>query len=369
MDGYATGSPRQALAELAGVEPQNRLLAESASDIIYLYRVEPDPGFEYVSPSMARITGYDPQEFELDPDLLSRIVHPHDASLLVAMFRTPAAFSEPVMLRLLHREGNVVWTEHRIAPLYDATSEVLAIEGIARDVTERTIAEDELWRTVQTLRRSDEERRRLLGLLVDAEQRERRELAADLHDDAIQVLSAALIRLGSLRLAVAPEARGDLETLELTLRQATERLRHLMFELRPPGLDSEGLAASLRALLVKFQRETGIEYWVDDSLDEEPPAQIRATLYRIAQEALANVRKHSRAGRVDLLLTGRDDGYAVRVEDDGVGFGRDVGAALPGHVGLPTMRERAELVGGWCTIHSAPGAGCTVEVWVPRTSP
>jgi signal transduction histidine kinase len=93
---------------------------------------------------------------------------------------------------------------------------------------------------------------------------------------------------------------------------------------------------------------------------------MRSVLYRIAQEAIANARKHADAGRVEVRLWGTNDGVTVRVRDDGRGFDPGVAdAPVPGHLGLSTMVERAELLGGWCRITSAEGAGASVECWLP----
>jgi PAS domain S-box-containing protein len=345
-----------------------RLLAENASDIIYLYRVKPTARYEYVSPSVTRLTGYTPQEHYDDPEITLKMAHPHDRPLLAALIRAPGAFADPVLLRLVRKDGSVLWTEHRIAAIYDATADVVAIEGIARDVTERREAEEELWRTVETLRKTDEQRRKLLTLLASAEQKERKQLAEDLHDDSIQVLTAAVLRLQVVRrhLAGDTERSAELDELEGTLRHALERLRHVSFELRPPALDLEGLVPAVRVYLEKLREEHGIRFDLVDRLDVDPPLETRITLYRIAQEALANVRKHADAERVHVLAEQHDRGYRIRIQDDGCGFDMSTGATVPGHLGLVAMRERAELAGGWWTCRSAPGAGTTVEFWVPR---
>ncbi len=345
-----------------------RLLAENASDIIYLYRLHPIPRYEYISPSVTRLTGHTPQEHYDDPEITLKMAHPHDRPLLAALFRAPGAFDDPVLVRLIRRDGSVLWTEHRIAAIYDATASVVAIEGIARDVTERREAEDELWRTVETLRKTDEQRRKLLSLLASAEQKERKQLAEDLHDDSIQVLTAAVLRLQVVRrhLAGDAERQAELDELEATLRHALERLRHVSFELRPPALDLEGLVPAIRVYLEKLREEHGVRFDLVDRIDVDPPLETRITAYRIAQEALANVRKHADAHRVHVLAEHYDGGVRVRIQDDGCGFDRSAGTTVPGHLGLVAMRERAELAGGWWKLRSAPGAGTTVEFWLPR---
>jgi PAS domain S-box-containing protein len=345
-----------------------RLLAENASDIIYLYRVRPAARYEYVSPSVTRLTGYTPQEHYDDPDITLKMAHPHDRPLLAALIRAPGAFDEPVLLRLIRKDGTVLWTEHRIAAIYDATANVVAIEGIARDITERREAEDELWRTVETLRRTDDHRRKLLTLLAAAEQKERKQLAEDLHDDSIQVLTAAVLRLQVFRRHLADDLERveELDQLEGTLRHALERLRHVSFELRPPALDSEGLIPALRVFLEKMREESGIRFDLVDHLDLDPPLETRISAYRITQEALVNVRKHADAERVHVLVEQREHGLMIRIQDDGRGFDLSRGTNVPGHLGLVAMRERAELAGGWWKCRSAPGAGTTVEFWLPR---
>ena len=91
-------------------------------------------------------------------------------------------------------------------------------------------------------------------------------------------------------------------------------------------------------------------------------------LYRIAQEGVANARKHAHAGHVMVRVASRDDGVTIVIEDDGVGFDASViREPLPGHLGLTTMVERAELLGGWCRVTSGPGSGTRVECWLPST--
>jgi PAS domain S-box-containing protein len=374
MDGGPPDAPpdeRAAATDQAVLGRQGdrfRLLAENASDIIYLYRIHPTPRYEYVSPSVTRLTGYTPQDHYDDPEITLKMAHPHDRPLLTALFRTPGAFDEPVLVRLVHRDGSMLWTEHRIAAIYDATANVVAIEGIARDVTERREAEDELWRTVETLRKTDEQRRKLLTLLASAEQKERKQLAEDLHDDSIQVITAAVLRLQVVtrHLASDPDRVAELGELEATLRHALERLRHVSFELRPPALDLEGLVPAIRVYLEKLLEEHGVRFDLVDRVDVDPPLETRITAYRIAQEALANVRKHADAQRVHVLAEHHDGGVRLRIQDDGRGFDQSTGTTVPGHLGLVAMRERAELAGGWWKLRSAPGAGTTVEFWLPR---
>ena len=101
-------------------------------------------------------------------------------------------------------------------------------------------------------------------------------------------------------------------------------------------------------------------------MDEEPDPDLRALLYRIAQESVANARKHADAKRVEIDVASADGGISLVVRDDGRGFVADPAAPPePGHFGLSTLVERAELAGGWSRVTSTPGEGTTVECWLP----
>jgi signal transduction histidine kinase len=231
----------------------------------------------------------------------------------------------------------------------------------------RREAERELQQTVELLRATDAQRRRLLAGLVEAQEEERQRIASDIHDDSVQVMSALVMRLGVLRNAMDdPRLLEMVEEIERIARASITRLRRLMFELRPPALDREGLAAALRLYLEHNLSSPEISHRVTSELQAEPTPETRTILYRIAQEALNNVRKHASATRVDVLLAHQDGGVVVRIGDDGVGFDPGgIDRARPGHLGVSSMRERAEIAGGWWRIDSAPGRGTVVEFWVP----
>ncbi|MBW3595614.1 MAG: hypothetical protein KY391_08560, partial [Actinobacteria bacterium] len=108
-------------------------------------------------------------------------------------------------------------------------------------------------------------------------------------------------------------------------------------------------------------------YTFHNELREEPPLSYRTVLYRIAQEALTNVRKHARASHVNVTLKTGDDGICLSIADNGIGsrLQSTNGGALR-HIGIPEMRERAEIAGGKLEIRSAPGHGTVVEAWIPE---
>jgi PAS domain S-box-containing protein len=237
--------------------------------------------------------------------------------------------------------------------------------AFVRDVTERVRSAKEL-RTLEQIVHAEEERRALLAHLVRAQEEERARIASDIHDDSIQVMAAASMRLQILRSELAdPAHRAMLTRLEETVLASIARLRHLLFELRPRVLDSDGLGAALRLYLEELDPDIAFEISFEDRLREEPTPDIRVMVYRIAQEAVTNVRKHANAQHVSVTLDTENDGVLLRVLDDGVGLPSEIDEPQPGHLGLAAIRERAELAGGWTRLSAPPEGGALVEAWMP----
>jgi PAS domain S-box-containing protein len=253
-----------------------------------------------------------------------------------------------------------------LAPFRDAAGNTVGAIVVAIDVTEGRRTEAALRQSVETLKQVDQNRRALLRRLVHAQEEERRAIASDIHDDSIQSMFAVGLRLFALREALHDSAQIEqVDRLQQNVQQSTDRLRHLLFELRPAALDEGGLPAALRQYLDAMRQETGIEVELATVLDRNPASETQVIAYRIAQEALANVRKHARARRVECAVSAVDDGILTRIIDDGVGFDGSHNGSVPGHLGLIAMRERAEMAGGWFRITSSAGNGCVVEYWIP----
>jgi signal transduction histidine kinase len=217
------------------------------------------------------------------------------------------------------------------------------------------------------------ERRRAAIQVVQAGDQERIKLAADLHDGPVQEVAMLSYTTHLVRnqLARGNLGRADemLEELQRNLEAQVRELRQVMTALRPPVLDQHGLAAALQQHVEQFENEHEI---VADLAIERPSSdlasEVETVLYRIAQEALSNVRKHARADHAWVTIDGTDDGQVrLRVRDNGVGFDPAHASRLvtEGHFGLAGMRERVTFVGGQFDVRSAPGQGTTVEVAMP----
>jgi PAS domain S-box-containing protein len=254
----------------------------------------------------------------------------------------------------VRKDGTRFWANVVITALFDEKGELRGFGKVTRDMTERRAAEQAL-----------AERRRLLSHLVEAQELERRRIAWDVHDDSIQAMVAVGMRLQLLAARLPGEHQSLVYQLEDSVRQSVGRLRGLVVHLRPTAIEQHGLIPALSGYLNDVVTGWEIEPTLSADLVDEPPTPVAITIFRICQEALANVHKHASASRVDITLNSKDGGILVRVTDDGVGFSTVPPPEPYRHFGLLEMRERAEIAGGWWSVTSSAGAGTTVQFWLP----
>lgn len=195
---------------------------------------------------------------------------------------------------------------------------------------------------------------------------ERQRLARELHDAVSQTLWTANLVSDSISHTDDPVAtREQLDRLRTLTRGALAEMRSLLLELRPAALAETRLHELLEQLVHALVSRKSIMASVtaDDSESLEPSPRVKHALYRIAQESLNNVRRHSRAETVEIQLFGREDDLVLVVEDDGVGFVCDESRA--DRLGLTIMRERADSIGARLTVDSRPGEGTRIELVIP----
>jgi signal transduction histidine kinase len=243
---------------------------------------------------------------------------------------------------------------------------VLQKAGLAAGlVWQLRYTDSDLKKTVERLQKVDAARQLLLKNVSTAVDKARRHFAGELHDDALQKLTAAELQLQRLR-----DPNGDasamLNEAQDLLVQTEEALRRLLFEVRPPTLEVPGgFEATIRERVAMLKSLTGAEVEVELDLPEELSFEYRSMLYRQLTEAMANIEKHAAATRVRIALQVRDGGVHGTVQDNGRGFVVAERERLPGHLGLLALNERALLAGGWNKTTSEPGLGTTIEFWLP----
>jgi PAS domain S-box-containing protein len=348
---------RDALSE----RPLWRLL-EDAQDMVYRYRVSPTRGTEYVGGAVRDITGHTAAEFYADPDLATKAVHPEDIGLLSMTGDTPNVQS-PVTLRWIHADGRVIFAEHRRVAVYDASGQLVAVEGIARDITAAI-------ETQQQLRASQDQLRRLAASLQTAREEERASVARELHDELGQTLTALKLELGRTTDAlkqhhVAPGVMDRLQSLVGLVEIGVAMVKRIATTLRPPALDHLGLAEAIRSEAATFRARTGVRCHIAAAREDTAlPSRQQTALFRIFQEALTNVVRHAQASAVHVRLAETSRAFELRVADNGRGI-TDAEIAHRESIGLLGMRERAKQAGATLDIVGVPGKGTTISVRVP----
>lgn len=250
--------------------------------------------------------------------------------------------------------------EQRVA---ERTAELVAAnERLKVEVIERQQAEE--------LERFHAQRSQALSSrIVELQEAEHRRIARELHDEIGQNLTGLKVVLQLASREVPHSVREKFEEAQHLAQDLLDRVRHLSLDLRPLMLDDLGLLAALNSLLDRFRRQTDIVvHFKHSPFPGRLGPELETTLYRIVQEALANVARHSGARNVHIRLWRGEDGVRLQVEDDGSGF--DAEKALKANVstGLSGMQERAALVGGELLFESSPGMGTRLTAELPITN-
>ncbi len=209
----------------------------------------------------------------------------------------------------------------------------------------------------------------LLAAVIQAQERERRRIAADIHDGFLQDLTALFLKaeLAKMRLAGGDVARGVevVESMQEGIQEEMEALRDFIFEVRPLSLDQVGLGATLKAMVDQIAAEGRLQAeWRDETHGRRFGQTLETILYRVAQEALRNVVRHAKAGTVCVTLSLDRETAVLIVDDDGRGITPEQ-IHRHGHYGVETMRERVQIAGGTFEIAPHPEGGTRVEARVP----
>jgi PAS domain S-box-containing protein len=349
-----------------------RRLLESAPDAMIL--VGPDGRIVAVNAHAEQMFGYDRHELVRQP--LAQIVPP--ALREVAERGIDGFFREPRMIHLgtddtpeiagLRKDGRELPLQVTMSAIETETG-LLAVAAV-RDLTEKRDAERHRERLYQELRRGRERLAVLSTRLLAAQESERRAIARELHDEIGQALTAVSVNLQTLMGSPATADRREVLDESITITQQTLRqVRNLSLDLRPSLLDDLGLGAALRWYLERQGQRLGFAIALDDNLgDVRYPAPIETTCFRVAQEAITNVARHSNAQTVRVTVRRDAVELHLSVEDDGTGFDVDAARerASRGHsLGLLGMEERATLAGGRIEIMSRPGHGTRVIARFP----
>ncbi len=389
---------RQAEEALARSEKQFRGIVEHSS--VGVYRTTPDGRIIMANPALVRMLGY--VSFD---ELASRNLEEEgfDSEYPRSAFREE-----------IEKEGKIIgmesaWTKRDGSKLViiesarvvrDEHGNMLYYEGTVEDITERKQAEEalqkardeleirvmertkQLQKTVGTLQSEVTERikaeeqirtdqsqlRHLAAELLLVEERERHEIAVELHDSIGQILAFSSIELGNI-MKSSPATAKSLRHIRRQIDQAITAMRTLTLDLSPPILYTFGLEAAVEQLAEQYSKEHGFQYNLVCGEDSRPMSnEIEVLLYRSVRELFVNIAKHAKANTVKIALNRVDNMIKITVEDDGVGFDQgkvgDVSDELKGF-GLFSIRERLNHFGGSFEIQSGLGRGTKVMLTAP----
>jgi PAS domain S-box-containing protein len=362
---------------------------EQASDGIHTYDLRGD--IIETNSKLCEMLGYAREEL-LRLNVVD-LIPPEDLAAAPIKFdRLRAGETVLAERRLLRKDGTLLPVEISGRMISNGV-----LQSIIRDVSERKRAEEalrgayadlerrveertaELASANETLRaenaerlRAEEERRELLRRLVTAQEEERRRISQELHDQMGQQLAALMMGLKTLNAEShgRQSALSTLRQLQGLTDQLSREVHTLAWGLRPPALDDLGLRTALYNYVEEWAERSRVEVDFHSSGFEDGrlPFAHETALYRIAQEALTNILKHSGADRVSVIIERRADHVLAVVEDNGRGFDVEALAAPTARgrkLGLLGMRERAELLGGTLNVESTPGIGTSIFVRIP----
>jgi len=347
----------QAIADeaLRDSEARFRLIANTAPVMIWMSGIEGQ--ITYLNQTWLEFTGrpLDAMVGQVQADVL----HPDEAARCREQFAKAFDRREPFEMehRLRRHDGEYRWTVTAGVPRYEVDGSFAGYIGTGVDITERKRAEEALSGVSQKL--------------IEAHEEERSRIARELHDDINQRLAVVSVRLGSLKQSSpvpAADLNEEIGKVGQEIANIVADIQALSHGLHPPRLDLLGLEAAAAALSDEVANRHGVAIDVHfESIPKRLPADISLCLYRVLQEALQNVVKHSVSRHAHVALKGHGDSVSLTVKDAGAGFRADEAMRGPG-LGLTSMRERLKVVGGRLSIQSQPGRGTTIDAVAPLRS-
>jgi PAS domain S-box-containing protein len=374
---------QQALSES---ELRFRRLTENADDLIYRFELYPEKKFSYVSPAATRITGYTPEEHYLDPELGMKMVHPDDQHLLSLLSSDEEAIRTPARLRWIRKNGEVIWTEQRNVPIYNEKGQLIALEGISRDITERKRSEEALQRAKEKAEESDQLKTAFLNNLSH-------EIRTPLN--AIVGFSEFLNEPGITR-----EQIGNFTRI---IRSSSDQLLSIIddivniskieagqIENFDKKCDINKVLNQVYNLLLPKTSEKQIKFRFHTGLNEKEAMVItdQAKLEQVLYHLVGNAVKFTDEGHVEFGCSLKEDFLRFYVADTGAGIEpahqeivfqrfhqtdtgeRRVKSGMG--LGLPIAKAFVERLGGQIWMESNPGAGTMVFFtvpWRPETAP
>jgi two-component system sensor histidine kinase UhpB len=354
-------------AEMALKESEERfhLAVRGASAGLWDWNLQ--TGVVYLSPHFKEILGYEPNELPNDSQAVTDATHPDDIERVKTALTAHLEQKRPydIEYRILTKSGEYRWINARGQALWNPSGEAYRMVGWIIDVTERRLAD-------KALRESREELKRLSANIQRAREEEKTRIARELHDDLGQQLAALKIECARNDNRVegvdSLEPGGNISNIYALIDQLVVSVRRIATDLRPAMLDDLGLLPAIEWFVERFSSRHGI--LVVQHIDAEDIGfnyDSATAVFRIVQEALTNVARHSGATKVTLEIARREENCIVRIVDNGRGCPSDARPA-PNSFGLVGIRERVSALRGKLKVQTAPDQGFAITISLPLAS-
>jgi PAS domain S-box-containing protein len=344
---------RRAEANLRTVQERMELAAEAAHLGMWVWDFPRDS--VWLSDKCSELFAFGKNR-EVTREMFLRRVHPEDREAVEQSTRLAIAgkASYRAEYRLLRPDQTLRWIAASGRVDFDSAGNPLRMLGICIDTSEQ--------------HRAEEAAREVSGRLIHAQEDERRRIARDLHDDLNQQLALILVEMelfGHEKAATGSQHRDHMEQVAARLRGLCSELHKLSYRLHPVKLDQLGLSAAARSLCGDLSKQCGIRIdFSDDNVPQDIPAEVSLCLYRVIQESLQNMIRHSGAREARVQLRFASSEVSLSIKDAGKGFDLEA-ARRGGGLGLMSMEERVRLVRGSLAIYSRPGGGTRIDLRVP----
>ena len=343
-------------AEAVAAQQRFRDLVNSVEGIVW----EADARtfqFTFVSNQAERVFGYPVEHWLQEPTFWRDHIHPEDREWAVNCWvsATEGKRDHDFEYRMIAADGRAVWLRDLVSVVIEGNHAV-KLRGVMVDITDRKRAEQEL--------------EELAGRLIHAQEQERSRIGRELHDHISQMLGVLTIRIDQLRAdeATPPAIAATLEELRHSTSEVTDDIHSLSHRLHSSALDYLGLVPALQKLVSEFSTRHGIAIdFAHESVPASLPSEAALCLFRVTEESLTNIAKHSQAKSARVQVNRSSDGLHLTIEDAGTGFDLESLERRAG-LGFVSMRERLRVLRGTVRVDSAPSRGTRIEVWVPAAS-
>jgi len=342
-----------------------KTLVEHIKAISYIARIDKTSTTVYISPQVNSIFGFTQEEFNADPDLWHRRIHPDDRKRVLEKVRSCHQHHHDFECeyRMIKKTGEIIWFRDSAALIKDHNDNPVSLLGVMSDVTGQKAIEEDLQNKTQQLQ----------GLAAHVHtvlEEERKKIAREIHDEFGQSLSALKMNLSSIKHTInaSPAFSQKQEVLEELfgcvgiISDTIFKMRTLVTELRPEVLEVYGLVPALKWMAGEFSKKNFPNcHFMSEGPEPCFSAADGIHVFRIVQEALVNIRKHSDATKVKIELRNEKEEACLKISDNGKGFVPDA-VDFTQSFGLLGMKERAEMLGARLTIESASGQGTIITI-------